>query len=339
MLVSSDLLLQRSDSAADPLSECLKRIEARCVITGGFTIGGAWALRFPAPGRLKIIAQIEGTCLLRTEDTEQPIQMEPGDLVVLDGGSSIQLDSGDDIPGQDATLVLPASSRSMTALAGTGVAQIGGHIDANRVGKAMLHEVLPPLTHLKAGSHAATTLRPLLDQLLTELSTPGAGSTFLAETLSQLIFVHALRQYLTGPDALPPGRLRVLTDETLAPAIRLMHEEPGRPWRLQDLARSAAMSRTAFATRFKHVAGRPPLTYLSDLRIELAEQALRTGTASVSELATASGYGSVSAFSTAFKRATGLSPRQARTHSTEKPAPATANHANTDPDTSSPTST
>ncbi|MCE7001613.1 helix-turn-helix transcriptional regulator [Kibdelosporangium philippinense] len=72
------------------------------------------------------------------------------------------------------------------------------------------------------------------------------------------------------------------------------------------------MSRTAFATRFRAVAGQPPLAYLAELRMQLAAQRLRDRQLSVSESAIASGYSSVSAFSTAFKRVTGKSPSQAR---------------------------
>ena len=46
------------------------------------------------------------------------------------------------------------------------------------------------------------------------------------------------------------------------PALRLMHREPARAWQLGELAKEVAMSRTTFATRFKSIAGVPPLTYL-----------------------------------------------------------------------------
>jgi len=55
---------------------------------------------------------------------------------------------------------------------------------------------------------------------------------------------------------LPPGWLRVLTDERLRPAIGLMHADPGKPWSLDELARAAAMSRTSFAERFRTVGQR-----------------------------------------------------------------------------------
>ena len=57
-------------------------------------------------------------------------------------------------------------------------------------------------------------------------------------------------------------------------------------------------------------AGVAPLTYLQNLRMRLAEQGLRDGAMSVSELAESLGYESDSAFSNAFKRRTGMAPKQ-----------------------------
>ena len=56
----------------------------------------------------------------------------------------------------------------------------------------------------------------------------------------------------------------------VAPALRLMHGEPGRAWRLSELAKQVGMSRTSFALRFKANAGVGPLTYLQNLRASLA---------------------------------------------------------------------
>ncbi|MEJ8639504.1 MULTISPECIES: hypothetical protein [Streptomyces] len=42
-----------------------------------------------------------------------------------------------------------------------------------------------------------------------------------------------------------------------------MHEDPGKPWRLETLA---TMSRTSFATLFRAAAGMPPLAYRSRVR-------------------------------------------------------------------------
>lgn len=72
------------------------------------------------------------------------------------------------------------------------------------------------------------------------------------------------------------------------------------------------MSRSAFAAAFKSQVGSAPLEYLIQWRMNLARDALRRDTQSISELAFATGYESESAFSTAFRRVVGSSPKQYR---------------------------
>ncbi len=72
------------------------------------------------------------------------------------------------------------------------------------------------------------------------------------------------------------------------------------------------MSRSTFAVHFKTIAGVAPLTYLTEWRMRLAERALRDEPTSVSEVARSLGYTSESAFSNAFKRVSGKSPRAYR---------------------------
>ena len=91
-----------------------------------------------------------------------------------------------------------------------------------------------------------------------------------------------------------------------------MHAEPGKPWRLEQLARASAMSRTSFAERFRTLAGMRPLTYLNSWRMLLAQRALRDGDTRVGPLAYELGYTSESAFSNAFKREVGVSPLRYR---------------------------
>jgi AraC-like DNA-binding protein len=127
------------------------------------------------------------------------------------------------------------------------------------------------------------------------------------------MFVQVLRTHLTDPAQAPdPGWIRAIADERIAPALRLMHSDPGRSWTLGELARASAMSRTTFATRFKEVAGIAPVTYLHGWRMRLAERALRGGATPISSVALSLGYTSESAFSNAFKRAVGVSPKRYR---------------------------
>ncbi|WP_346766535.1 helix-turn-helix transcriptional regulator [Komagataeibacter xylinus] len=74
------------------------------------------------------------------------------------------------------------------------------------------------------------------------------------------------------------------------------------------------MSRTAFATRFREIAGVTPLAYVTQWRMHLAERALRDGEKTIAMIAQSVGYASEAAFSNAFKRVMGASPTRFRTH-------------------------
>jgi AraC-like DNA-binding protein len=133
--------------------------------------------------------------------------------------------------------------------------------------------------------------------------------------LAMFMFIEILRAHLESGLDLQTGWLKVLADKQMAPALRLMHSDPGRSWSLDDLARECATSRTTFATRFRRVAGVPPLTYLSNWRMRLAERILRDTDRSVSDIADSLGFSSESSFSHAFKRSSDLGPKAYRQRS------------------------
>jgi AraC-like DNA-binding protein len=89
-----------------------------------------------------------------------------------------------------------------------------------------------------------------------------------------------------------------------------MHADPSRRWTVEELARLATMSRSAFALRFKQIVGDAPMEYLTHWRMLLAGDRLKNSSDSVSTIAFSLGYESESAFSTAFKRVMSQSPRQ-----------------------------
>ena len=138
------------------------------------------------------------------------------------------------------------------------------------------------------------------------------GTQLASAQLSQLLFIQILRAHLTTSSPMPAGWLRALSDARIAPALRAMHADPARSWHLDELARACAMSRTTFAFHFREIAGVAPLTYLTKWRMRLAERALREETTPIAVIARSLGYSSESAFSNAFKRVSGKSPKAYR---------------------------
>ena len=106
------------------------------------------------------------------------------------------------------------------------------------------------------------------------------------------------------------GWMFALADKRLSLAMNAMHEKPAYRWTLQTLAERAGMSRTIFTLRFKKTVGSSPMEYLTRWRMLLAGDRLQHTADAVSEIAISLGYESESAFSKAFKRVMGCSPRQ-----------------------------
>lgn len=297
----------------DRLSEVLDIVEVRGVLSGGFAARGRWFTRGEVHIPLKFIAVVYGQARLTTDGVAAPIPMGPGDVAILNDRSWLELEGGtDDGPRRE---ILPeedfSSARLVAADREADDVVVGGRIDLTPAGRAMLLNVLPQMAHIEASTVDATPLRGSLHGLLDEVTGRRFGSEFAIRQHGQLLLLEVLRAYAGRAD-LPPGWLSVLKDERLRPALDLMHDHPEKPWGLHDLARATAMSRTSFAQRFRQAAGIPPLTYLAQWRMLLAQRALRDGDVQIASLAPGLGYASESAFSTAFKRVVGESPLRYR---------------------------
>ena len=92
------------------------------------------------------------------------------------------------------------------------------------------------------------------------------------------------------------------------PRCSQMHESPTRPWTVAELAKEAALSRSAFFERFSRTVGVAPMAYLLAWRMALAKNLLRRNDGGIAEVAQRVGYSSASTFSVAFTRFVGLAP-------------------------------
>jgi AraC-like DNA-binding protein len=306
--------LRQSPDVSDPFSDILAFANARSVISGGYTASGAWSVRFPRPTKLKFFAVVEGGCWLRI-DGAKPLRICAGEVFSLSPAQrGFVLASDLELAPVDAARLFTPGSGAVVDLspAGHDCFVLGGHVELDPASGGLLAEVLPPLIHLRAASPQARVVQWLLAELVRERVANLPGSSAASNQLAQLMFVQLMRVHLAEADARTPGLLRAISDPRLAPALRLMHGEPGRAWTLGELAKAAAMSRSTFALHFKTVAGVAPLAYLTRWRMRLAERTLRDDATSIAELARSLGYASDSAFSNAFKRELGVSPKRCR---------------------------
>ena len=138
------------------------------------------------------------------------------------------------------------------------------------------------------------------------------GAAFMKARSIELLLGSAISAHLRTLDASASSWLSAQRDARIAAALSAMHARPGHPWTVEQLADVVGLSASRFATRFTAVAGDSPMRYLARWRMYLAARELRASDRSVAVIAEALGYESIAAFSRAFRRATGSSPRQWR---------------------------
>lgn len=160
-----------------------------------------------------------------------------------------------------------------------------------------------PALLVKRGVERLATLVRLVGE---EASEQRSGRDLVLTRLVEVLLVEALRS--TPGEGSPPGLLRGLADARLAPAMRQMHGQLARPWTVAQLAKTAALSRSAFFERFTRTVGLPPMEYLLGWRMAVARNLLRRHELGLAEVAGRVGYGSASAFSAAFSRHVGQAP-------------------------------
>ena len=184
---------------------------------------------------------------------------------------------------------------------------IGGHFALEGNARILLR-VLPALVHVRkdAGGDA---LRAAVERIIAEMRDPQPGGFLVAQQNASTMLVLVLRQFLAHGPRRGVGWLYALGDPALARAIASMHDRPAHGWTVQALAEHANMSRTTFAERFRRIVGESPMEYLTRWRMLVAGERLRRSDEPVFAIAKASGYESESAFSAAFKRTMGTSPR------------------------------
>lgn len=313
MLESAGCLRDSTRMQVDPFSDVLTLTNAEAVVTGGFTAGGPWAIRFPAREKIKFFAVVKGRCWVSLDGEPEPVLFETGDIGLLSVPQGFVLSSDPSVEPVEAMKLFSGAGRAMATIGdGNDFAHIGGHVLLDPIRGRLFANILPQWIHARAASSHAVVFRWLLDRLIDERDEDQAGARLAAAQLTQLLFIQILRSYIHTAGPMPAGWLRALADPRIAPALRLMHGDPARSWHLEELAKACAMSRTSFAFHFRTVAGVAPLTYLAEWRMHLAERALRDEKTPVAVVARSLGYTSESAFSNAFKRIKGRSPKAYR---------------------------
>jgi AraC-like DNA-binding protein len=289
----------------DPLSEVVTLLHPSASFSKIVSGAGRWRVRRADSGQPFYCAIVEGSCRLAVDGYE-PITLQADDFVLIPSGVGRSVASLDP-PSSEDTVTAPVrladgQFRLGAQDAPADVRFVIGHCVFGSPDATLLVSLLPQLVHVRGDKRLATLVQLVGDE--SRAARP-AREVILARLL-EVLFIEALRS--TAGAAGSSGLLRGLADERLAAAIRCMHEHPARSWTVAQLAKEAALSRSAFFERFSRAVGVAPMEYLLGWRMAMAKHLFQRNEGSVAEVAERVGYRSASAFSVAFTRFVGVPP-------------------------------
>ena len=274
---------------------------AECLVSPGWRLmlsaGDYPALHYGVAGSGRI--HIEGM---------SPLPLRPHTLAIVPPGRRFFIDAveGDQPPSSETTVVgrfqtfeegllrrVTAGNEppQVTLICGYFRALHGASADLFCTPATVVVEQFDP------GDRVETLLRSALDELIAQ----EVGMGFMAAASLKQVLVMLLRRSLKS-GALWAERFPLLGDRQIACAFADMVARPAHAHSVQELARTAGLSRSAFVARFTRVFGQGPMTVLRDLRMRRAAALMAAGTLSLDQVAHEVGYASRGGFFRAYKK-------------------------------------
>jgi AraC-like DNA-binding protein len=289
----------------DLLQDHLTRAKASGSVFARTAAVAPWGLRLAGTIQLSVHTVAQGRAWLWFDDPTSAVELAPGELALVRGGRPhhIAHEPGavclepDEFQARYAHREPAAGQRLSVFLC-------GAYRFSGDIGQGLL-DALPEIVPLSAG--LGDPLHDIIAVLSRELSTTLPGQQTILDRLLDVLLVLAFRTAFAQSDDAPRW-FRAATDPRLSPALQAMHQDARRPWTVPELAAISGLSRAAFARIFTQALGQTPIQYLTDWRMSLARDHLRTTDLTLTEIAELTGYGSPYALAAAFQRHHQLPP-------------------------------
>ena len=314
------------ENTRDWLSRLLEMIPVKGTLDYRCFLGAPWRIDFPACelGEISYHVILGGSAVLEDPEGSPTRKLTAGDILLFPHGSAHALRDGSD--------AAPAPARQRPTLNvvfhendGTGdrLDMMCGRFILSAAHDRLIQSYLPRRVILHAPENSAASAGPgtgaqivgLVSLMRAESATENLGGRAMLNALSTALFAIALR--LASEAIEPPdGLLALAGNPRLVPALIALFNQPARPWTLPELARRCNMSRATFIRHFQERLGRSASELLTDIRMTVAANALKTSDISTGAVAELAGYQSEAAFQRAFKYQMGITPAQWRKMST-----------------------
>ncbi len=292
----------------DILNEVLQKLRLRSEIFLHARFCNKWVVDIE-PLDLKASFHVisHGDCWLRVPDSDTPLALHEGDLVICLRNPPHFVTPSSAYPADDLARNSPASDD----VQGESTTLICGKCEFLQYSWNPILEGLQNIMVIPTKDSAQTNLGTIIKLMIAEAEANNASSSAIIDRLSDILFIEAIRTYMQVNEK-DRGYLAALKEPRLSKALASFHKTPEQNWTVQTLSEEAAMSRSAFADLFKHMVGMSPMEYVTGWRMQSAYDVLSSDNTSVTQIAENCGYQSEPAFRKAFKKQFGVGPGSVR---------------------------
>jgi AraC-like DNA-binding protein len=304
-------MLTKPSTGDDVLSAMLSKLLLETIGTSTIEASGRWALELPAVPVLRLNVVLSGHCWLTVEGDRTNHHLHAGDCFLVPHPKRVVLaaDRSFKKPLPLRRVVRSADEGFMRIVCNDGgeffaagsAFQLEGHFQAIVFGR------LPAVIHIPAHADQAAVLRWGIERFAAEVRHVHPGRALMLRHLAPIMLLQTFRSYLASAGD-ERNWFAALSEPRLARALAAIQSDYARAWSLDDLAKTAGLSRAGFALKFKKWIGVTPMEYLTRWRVQIARELLAGGDRRVAEVASSVGYESESAFSVAFTRLVGDRP-------------------------------
>lgn len=293
----------------DPIDDVFGSMRVHTSLYARIEAAAPWGVTFVRGAAARFGYVVRGQCWLTVQGRE-PVRVSAGDCWMIVAGSQYALQDSPATPTEFCYKALREHSNHVVKLGGGGdpATVVTGWFLFDRQGVKPLIDLMPELILTPMDRERSELMQSTLQLLAVETARRSLGTDIVVSRLADILFIQAIRAHAASAGAEASGWIGALIDPRLSRAFAAIHAKVEHHWTVEELARQAGMSRSAFAARFRDKVGLSPLDYVTRWRMFRAAGLLRQRRHSVAEIAIRVGYENESAFAKAFKRVTGATP-------------------------------
>ena len=301
----------------DIVSDILHLLSLRASVYFHSRLCGHWAINGANEYSATFHLIARGNCWLHIPSKQQRIPLTSVDLLVFPRDIVHSISHSDTTPINEqfertlaSELLNSTDTTSVNASAETSL--ICGYFDFDSPLANPLLNAMPDVLHIKSEDPGRSSrMNSILRFITTETESDLPGSDSVVDKLSEILFIHVIRAFMQQQES-NTGLLAALTHPQINKSIQDVHRRPEYQWSLDSLAAVAGMSRSSYASHFKQLTHITPMQYVTEWRMQLAYERLRSGSEPVSKIAESAGYYTEASFRKAFKQHMGIPPGSVR---------------------------